>query len=71
MLITSQALEARARRSAQRVGLCACKSRKHVGSIDNYGDFKLIDISTNCPVGGFRYDMTAQEVIEYCVPHPR
>ena len=59
-------MEARARRAAKRVDLCAKKSRWRLGSIDNYGQFILIDPSTNFPVEGFRFDMTAEEVIEYC-----
>ena len=37
-----EALEARARRAAKRVGLLARKSRRQF-SIDNLGDFQLID----------------------------
>jgi hypothetical protein len=55
-----------ARRAARRVGLVARKSRWRKYSIDNCGDFMLIDPQTNCPVAGSRYDLTAAEVIEYC-----
>jgi hypothetical protein len=44
----------------------ARKSRWRIGSLDNCGEFMLIDPRTNCPVDGYRYDMTAEEVIEYC-----
>ena len=62
----SDALDSKARRAARKVGLVAYKSRWRAGSIDNYGDFMLVDPYTNFAVGGFRWDMTAEEVIEYC-----
>ena len=64
--VSEAAIEARARRAARKVGLVARKSRWRVGSIDNYGEFMLIEPSGNYPVAGFRYDMTAEEVLEYC-----
>ena len=67
MLSTSTpALESRARRAANRAGLVARKSRWRVDSIDNHGEFMLVDPSMNVPVAGFRFDMTAEEVLEYC-----
>jgi hypothetical protein len=63
---TSESLDARARRAAKRVGLYARKSRWRAGSIDNYGEFMLVDPSTNLAVAGFRFDMSPEEVIEYC-----
>ena len=64
--VNQQALDAKARRAAKRAGLYARKSRRGAGSVDNHGDFALIDPATNFMVAGFRFDMTAQEVIEYC-----
>ncbi|MCZ2099461.1 MAG: hypothetical protein LC121_25010 [Anaerolineae bacterium] len=66
MIHFQKALETRARREAARVGLVARKSRWRAGSIDNRGEFMLVDPSTNIPVAGWCYDMTAQEVIAYC-----
>jgi hypothetical protein len=62
----STALEHRARRAAKRAGLQARKSRWRVGTVDNYGDFSLIDPETNCMIAGFRFDMSPEEIIEYC-----
>lgn len=56
-------LDARARRAAMSSGYSARKSRWHRDSIDNYGEFMLIDPSTGVAVAGFRYDLTAEEVI--------
>jgi hypothetical protein len=58
--------DSRAGRIARKVGLVARKSRWRKDSIDNFGDFKLIDPCTNFPVLGFCYDATAEDVIEYC-----
>ncbi len=40
---SDSAMEARARRAARAAGLTASKSRSHVGSVDNYGHFNLVD----------------------------
>jgi hypothetical protein len=64
--LSENALEQRARRAARRVGLEARKSRWRACSIDNYGDFMLVDPGRNIPVAGWRYDMTAEQVIDYC-----
>jgi hypothetical protein len=67
MLSNSEsARDSRARRSARRVGLVAKKSRWRAGSIDNYGEFMLIDPATNFAIAGFRFDMSAEEVLDYC-----
>ena len=64
--VTEGALEQRARRAARRVGLLARKSRWRLGSVDNLGGFMLINPESNFPVDGFRFDLTANYVIEYC-----
>jgi len=61
------ALESRARRAALKVGLIARKTRWRHGSIDNFGDFMLIEPAGNYAVAGFRFDMSAEDVIAYCV----
>lgn len=66
MGISEKALDARARRAAARIGLVARKSRWRAGTIDNYGEYMVVNPSTNFPLAGFKYDMSADEVIEYC-----
>jgi hypothetical protein len=66
--LAEQALDARARRAAQRAGLVARKSRWRANSIDNYGGFMLVDPYNNVVVDGSRYDLTAEYVIDYCKP---
>jgi hypothetical protein len=66
MTISDSALDHRARRAAKRIGLVARKSRWRRDSIDNYGGFMLIDPYRNFAVCGQRYDLTADDVIEYC-----
>jgi hypothetical protein len=60
------AMEARARRAAKRAGLIAKKSRWRLGTIDNFGEFCLVDACTNCVVAGSRFDVTAEQVIDLC-----
>jgi hypothetical protein len=60
------ALEQQARRAAKRAGLWARKSRRRAGTVDNHGEFMLIDPSTNFVVAGERFDLTPREVIEHC-----
>lgn len=54
-----------ARRAAQRFGLRATKSRRRRDH-ENLGEFMLVDPQTGFPVAGFRYDLSAEEVIAYC-----
>lgn len=64
--IPAHTLEARARRAAQRVGLCAIKSRSNVGSIDNQGSFRLLDPFLNSVVAGERFDLSPRDVLQWC-----
>ena len=63
--LSQSSLDARARRSALRVGLLARKSRKRRDSLENQGGFMLID-SCNCLEAGPQFDMSAEDVVEYC-----
>lgn len=58
-------VEARARRVAKRHGHIARKSRWRRDSCDNFGDFMLIEAARNICIGGPRFDMTAEQVIDY------
>ena len=67
---TPTTLDARARRAARSAGYTARKSR--TGSVpDNHGDYMIVDPRTNFPAAGFRYDMPAEEVIEWCKADPK
>jgi hypothetical protein len=59
------ALDSRARRAANRAGFMAVKSR-NPESYDNQGGYMLIEPNRNLCVAGLRYDLTAEDVIEYC-----
>ena len=61
-----QNLESKARRAAKKVGLVARKSRWRRDSIDNVGEFMVVDPSNGAPQAGFRYEMSAKEVISFC-----
>jgi hypothetical protein len=62
----STAIENRARRAANRVGLVATKSRWRAGTVDNHGKFMVIDPYRNLVIGGERFDWPAEWVIEEC-----
>jgi hypothetical protein len=64
--MTEQALEAKARRVAKRVGLIATKSRWWRDSIDNFGGLMLVNARHNWVVAGSRFDLSAENVLEYC-----
>jgi hypothetical protein len=64
--VSENALEQRARRAARRAGLVARKSRWRVGSPDNVGGFMLVDPMTNFSEDGFKYDLSAEYVLDYC-----
>ena len=63
------AREARARRTARRVGLRAKKSRSFRCTIDNYGGFTIMELTSNRILAGERLDMTAQDVIDFCADY--
>jgi hypothetical protein len=58
-------IDQQALRAAQCAGLVARKDGSPIG-LDNYGGYMIVDLS-NIPLAGFRYDLTAQEVIEFCI----
>jgi hypothetical protein len=60
------ALDQRARRAAKRRGWVAVRRRWRRGSSDNLGGFQLLNPITNGIVGGVRFDMSAQDVVDYC-----
>jgi hypothetical protein len=65
-----KAIEQKARRAARRVNLEARKSRWRLDSIDNYGGFRIVDPYRNAVVAGERFDMSAEEVIQFCQHRP-
>jgi hypothetical protein len=58
--------EQQARYVARRAGYVARKSRRGVGSPDNRGGFMLIDPNTNSVIDGDRFQLSAEDVIDYC-----
>ena len=65
-MTTDPAIDHRARRAAKRVGLVARKSRRRSRTIDNHGGFQLIEPLSNAVVRGERFDMSAEDVLEFC-----
>ena len=65
LALTEAHLEARARRAAKRVGLLARKSRQR-RSLDNHGGFMLVEPRRNYLVAGEHFDLTAEDVIDWC-----
>lgn len=59
------ALEARARTVAEREGYRAIKSTKRTLSVDNGGGFMLVEATTNRVEAGERFDMSAEQVLEF------
>jgi hypothetical protein len=61
------AAESRARRAAKRVGLQARKSRWRANNpLYNQSGFQIIDPMRNWIVAGEKFNMSAEQVIEYC-----
>ncbi len=65
--MNENALDQQARRAARRVGLIARKSRWRAGTTDNYGGFALIDPQRNWVVLGTRFELSAEDVLDYCL----
>lgn len=64
--MTERALRARARRAARRVGLVATKSPWWRDTINNFGGLTLVNARHNWVVAGSRFDLSAENVLEYC-----
>jgi hypothetical protein len=60
-------LDSRAKSAAAKAGFKAIKSHCRKGSMDNYGHFMLIDPTSNYVVAGARFELSADDVIAYCV----
>jgi hypothetical protein len=67
--MNNQSLEQKARRVAKRAGFVAKKSRWRAHSVDNLGGFQIVDSYFNSVQEGVRFDLTAEEVINYCEGH--
>ena len=65
-MLSNEAMEARARRAARRIGLTAAKSRWRRDTIDNHGGFQIVDLYTNNVVGGERFELSPAAVLDFC-----
>jgi hypothetical protein len=63
------ALEARARRAAKRVELVATKSRCRKNATDNHRGFRLVDPYRQAVVKGASYNLSPEDVIQFCTEH--
>jgi hypothetical protein len=61
-----KSLDNKARRYANRLGLCAKKWRGSLGTSLNQGGFMLLEPIGNRVVAGERFDLTADDVIAFC-----
>lgn len=59
-------LERRARYLARRKGLAVRKSRSRMVTLNNRGQYMLVDPARNWIVAGERYDWALSDIIEYC-----
>ena len=66
MKIETVVSESRARRAARRVGLVTKKSRWRKHSIDNRGEFMLLDANRNAVVAGEKFDLSAEDILAFC-----
>ena len=55
-----------ARRAAKRAGFVARKSPRRQDDIDNFGGFQVVDPERNFVIFGPRYDLSAEDVVEFC-----
>jgi hypothetical protein len=70
VMSSTEISDSQARRAAKRIGLFARKSRWRRDTIDNYGGYMLIDPWHNSVVAGSRFDLTAADVVEWCIHDP-
>jgi hypothetical protein len=70
MNLAQKMQENRLRRAAARAGYRMTKSRRRL-SLDNFGDYMLLDASTNFPVIGFRFDADLDDVDHFLHPQKK
>ena len=63
--MTDKVLENLCRRRATRVGLYLRKSRAKRLSVDNRGEYMLIELDHNAIVAGQRFDLSLSDVVEW------
>jgi len=63
-----KALERKLRRIAQKQGYSLRKSRDRSISIDNLGEYMIVDTENNCIVAGGKFDLTLENVAELLKP---
>lgn len=61
-----KAIEARARRAAKAAGFFATKSRFRKLTPENQGGFQIRDAFSGFPVFGWTFDLSAQDVLDWC-----
>ena len=66
-MATPARLDSKARSAARRVGLLVRRSRRQL-SIDNRGGYMVVDPYLNMILAGEKYELTAEDVLEFCRP---
>jgi hypothetical protein len=61
-----KSLKQKARRAARRACPKASSFRYRLDSGDNYGGFQIVELYFNSMLAGVRYDISEDEVIEFC-----
>jgi hypothetical protein len=61
--------EQKARRMAKRLGLMAFTSRRQ--TTDNHGGFLIFDPTFNLVLAGEKFDLTTDDVVEFCQSYER
>ena len=65
LTLASGVSDSQARAAANRNGYAAVKSRKSPSG-DNLGGFMLVERTTNRFVAGERFDLSSEDVVEFC-----
>ncbi len=58
--------ESTLRRRIKKMGYIACKSRWRRDSADNHGGFQILNPLRNTIVAGVRFDLTLEDLEEFC-----
>lgn len=62
---SKSALESTIRRLASMMGYRVRKSRKVNTTLDDQGDYMLVEVETGFPVCGYKYDADLEDIAEY------
>ena len=64
-MLSDKSRETQLRRIAKRHDMAIKKSRARYTSIDDFGEYRIIDITNNAVVRGSKFELSLDDIAEY------